>query len=201
MNIYSTDAVPDHWYSFAFAVDMTDQSKTKMFVNGEEISYNVNVFTNDNIGFSGFQAGEAFVGSANNGFYKFDGDIGEIWFDTSYVDLATNNPFWDSDENKPAELGANGELPTGSSPLIYMPMRADQPTKNLGTIGDFAQTGAFHGARGPSEFWGNSAEFDGNTGYLSKSGNSGFVNAKTLTVAMAVNLDDIASRQVFDFSA
>lgn len=37
----------------------------------------------------------------------------------------------------------------------------------MGTGGDFTVNGTLEGARGPSEFWANSAEFDGSTGSLS----------------------------------
>lgn len=100
--------------------------------------------------------------------YQYSGMLGDVYFDTSYIDLSANNPFWNSDENKPAYLGKNGELPTGSAPLIYLPLRADSAGKNMGTGGDFTVNGTLEGARGPSEFWANSAEFDGSTGYLGR---------------------------------
>ena len=92
-----------------------------------------------------------------------DGAVSDFYFDNSYIDLTKDNPFWNSNENKPAYLGQNGELPTGSAPLIYLPLRADAPGKNKGTGGDFTVNGTLEGARGPSEFWANSAEFDGSS--------------------------------------
>jgi hypothetical protein len=83
----------------------------------------------------------------------FEGQLSDVWFDTSYVNLTTENPFYDVETKKPKYLGANGELPTGSSPLIYLPLRADDAGNNLGTGGDFTvNSGPYVGARGASEF-------------------------------------------------
>jgi len=100
------------------------------------------------------------VGKSDTSNYV-EADIGEIYMDNSYIDLSTRNPFWDSRSNKPKYLGESGELPTGLSPLIYLPLRANAGN-NLGTGDNFiVNNGPFTGARGGSEYWARSAVVDG----------------------------------------
>ncbi len=64
---------------------------------------------------------------------------------------------------------------------------------NLGTGGNFSVNGTLEGTRGPSEFWANSAEFDGSTGYLSKSALSGSVDGKAVSFAFKIKPTSIDS--------
>jgi hypothetical protein len=128
--------------------------------------------------------------------------MGEVYKDNSYIDLATENPFYDVDTNKPKYLGESGELPTGSSPLIYLPLRADDAGNNLGTGGDFTvNSGPYVGARGASEFLARSAEFDGSTGYLSRaSALTGAVNTKTFSAALSIYFDSVVTSRILVFN-
>lgn len=69
-----------------------------------------------------------------------NGSIGEIYFDTTYTDLAADNPFWDFTLKKPKPVRQVLEE-TGNTPLIAMPISADNPGKNYGTGGDFTLYG------------------------------------------------------------
>jgi hypothetical protein len=108
-----------------------------------------------------------------------DGIIGALWFNTSYIDLsvAANLAKFVTGTGinaYPVDLGASGELPTGTSPLIYLPMYANNAGKNYGTGGDFTvNSGPYTGARGPNEFWGNQAVFNTNPlNFLNRSSGS-----------------------------
>ena len=80
------------------------------------------------------------------------GSLGEIYFDTNYINLATSNPFWNSETNKPIPVRKAMET-LGSNPLICMPIDASNPTKNYGSGGDFTLNGGgLLGARGMSEY-------------------------------------------------
>jgi hypothetical protein len=97
------------------------------------------------------------------------GVIGEFYLDNSYIDLSQENPFWDSTANRPKPVRQVLEE-TGATPLIAMPISADDPGKNYGTGGDFALSGGpLTGARGGSEFWARSVVVDG-INYLTNSG-------------------------------
>ena len=169
-------------------MDLADFSKKFVYVNGVEVSPTWSTYTNDYIGLTPLSSWT--IGANWNANNPYEGSFSNFYFDTSYTDLSANNPFWNADENKPAFLGVNGELPTGSAPLIYLPMRADNAGVNKGTGGDFSVTGTLEGARGPSEFWANSADFAGTTGWLNRGTLSGVENTQFLTFATTFKPDN-----------
>jgi hypothetical protein len=139
------------------SIDLTGSSSgTKCYVNGVERTMTFATFDNTksiSYGDPSLPATNINVAS-NSSSAWWEGSIGDLYIDpTSAVDLSTENPFYDVETNKPKYLGASGELPTGSSPLVYLPLRADDAGNNLGTGGDFTViSGPFVGARGASEF-------------------------------------------------
>ena len=132
-------------------IDMTNESSCNLLINNKVISVTQDTFTlNGTIGQS--DVNSVSVGSQANVSNHFDGSIGELYFDTNYIDLATNNPFWDSDTNKPIPV-RTAMANLGSNPLICMPIDASNPTKNYGSGGDFTLNGGgLVGARGASEY-------------------------------------------------
>lgn len=186
-----TDLFPLYAYThFAFSVDMTSQAALQVFINGEEITnITVNAFVDANINFA--TATTVNVANQYTAAGGFEGELSDLWFDTTYIDLSADNPFYDTETGKPKYLGASGELPTGSAPLIYLPLRADDAGSNKGTGGDFTvNSGPYTGARGPSEFWGESAEFNGSNQILNRfnSGSNALIGAtdgKQFSIAVA----------------
>ena len=161
-----------------------------VYVNGQEASsmFSQVVTNNVNIPFSLLDTNRIARSDSNN---YFQGQIGEVYLTNEYIDLSANNPFWDADTDKPKYLGESGELPTGSSPLVYLPLRGNDAGNNLGTGGDFTvNSGPFTGARGPSEFIGRSVSFNGTNQSLTrattltgaKSAGSGFTFALSVKV-------------------
>lgn len=171
--------------SIQMSVDLSDPSKRAVFVNGiKAVDSDFSLFVDDFIGFaSNSPVNVGGFGSSPTG--DFGGELSDIWFDTTYIDLSASNPFYDSDTGKPKYLGENGELPTGTAPLIYLPLRADNAGANKGTGGDFTvNSGPLVGARGPSEFWADSAEFNGTDQYLSRSSAlAGISDSKAISFA------------------
>lgn len=164
----------------------TSISKVLLFINGIDMTgMATTIFNNTNsINFSSTGA-YAFGSVASSPSSFFNGSIGELYFDTNYIDLATNNPFWDAVENKPIPV-RKVIADTGVTPLIAMPLDASNAGKNYGTGGDFtANSAPYVGARGASEFWARSAKFDGSTGYLSRGALTGAVNSKTFSFVFA----------------
>jgi hypothetical protein len=123
-------------------------------------------------------------GSGGIDSYYF-GEIGALWFNTSYIDLsvAANLAKFVTGTGinaKPVDLGATGELPTGTSPLMYLPLYGNNAGKNYGTGGDFTvNSGPYTGARGPNEFWGNKAATS--SGYMDNGSIS--INSSTFTMS------------------
>ncbi len=79
-------------------------------------------------------------------------DMAEIWMDlTTKIDFTVeaNRRKFITGSGRPARLGANGELPTGSSPALYLKGPASNWGTNSGTGGNFTVTGSFTDATPP----------------------------------------------------
>lgn len=159
-------------YHLVFSVDTSNSSLKHVYINGVSKTVVWNGVFDGTINFNGVNSQT--IGAAAGGSSKLNGRMGDFYLAKSYVDLSQPNNLakfvvGSGSDAKPADLGASGEVPTGVVPAIYLPLYGNNPGKNYGTGGDFTvNSGPFAGARGPSEFWGNFAKFDGSTGYLER---------------------------------
>lgn len=129
------------WVHVMGSRDYSDENKRFLFVNGVDVRaaaayVDIGLLKiADELDF--------FVGSDGLGNY-FTGDMADLWvgFD-QYLDLSNpDNVAKFIADGKPVDLGANGELPTGTPPTIFGSGNATtflQP--NLGTGGAFTLTG------------------------------------------------------------
>jgi len=80
------------------------------------------------------------IGATTGGANIYNGDMKFIWFDTSDVDLSVSG---NRDNFLFANIGANGNGPTGSQPLVYATGNASAWNAgiNLGSGGTFSMTG------------------------------------------------------------
>ena len=175
-------------HSVQFSVDLSDSTKTVLIVNGSAIPISFFQFLDDV-----FDLNDSFyVASAGLTSNRLNAALGELYFDTTYIDLAADNPFWDDDTQKPKPVLQVLEE-TGATPLIAMPIRADDAGRNYGTGGDFTvDSGPFVGARGASEFWARSADFGtvGGNNNLQKASITTQPDTLTYTCIFSLNLND-----------
>jgi len=172
----------DQSLALAFSIDLTDVNKRHVVINGVDITSSVtwSTYTNRTIPFSTYPVR---VGGDTAAFGYLTGSVGETYFNTVYTDLSAENPFWDSDTNRPNSVRKVIE-DTGVTPLIALPIIGSDAGNNLGSGGDFTvNSGPYVGARGGSEFWARSIQGSGgatldNTSYVAPS-------TKTFTFAMA----------------
>ena len=190
------------WETHCITFDLSDTSKRAWFVDGVATSPTWVTYVDANIDYTRAQSAVANQYGSGSGASPLRAKLSDIWFDTSYT--ADLSVFYDTDTGKPKMLGASGSEPTGSSPIVYLPLNGNNAGENKGTGGDFTvNSGPFTGARGPSEFWGSAASFDGSAQYLNRTGSalSGASDGKILTFAVAFNADSISgTRQVFRIS-
>jgi hypothetical protein len=152
---FASGYADNEWLHIAMSFDLSSVSNRQILVDGVAASVTYTTYLDGTIKW----ASNPFEVARSGGSY-YDGEISDFWFDDSYV--ADLSSFYDTETGKPKFLGATGELPTGSAPLIYLPLYASSAGTNLGTGGDFTvNSGPYVGARGPSEFWADSAEFNG----------------------------------------
>jgi hypothetical protein len=99
------------------------------------------------------------VGGQTNGTQRWNGCLTELWFSTAVgptqLDIsqsANRAKFIDQTTLRPVPLGAKGELPTGSPPLLYLGRDFSNFQTNLGSGGNFTVTGALErGTTSPSD--------------------------------------------------
>ena len=150
----------------SISFDSADAGKRHMFVDDVDVTSSVTwtLYSTDGIiPWSGIN--DHLINDTGGGVHK-DVSFGEWYLDNIYTDLTAGNPFWDSDQNRPKPVLQVIEE-TGHTPLIAMPIRADDPTRDYGTGGGgwALNGGPLVGARGGSEYWSRSAVVDG-TNYL-----------------------------------
>lgn len=184
--------VVGRWYCISISLDLTDISKRHFLLDGNPLAVTWTNYNNADIDFTPVGGAPYEIARDANTISNYvDGEISDFYFDTTYIDLSVDNPFYDTETDKPKFLGEFGELPTGSAPLIYLPLRADDAGNNKGTGGDFTvNSGPYVGARGPSEYWADSADFNGSNQNLSRtSALVGATDGKVLSLVFSVYYD------------
>jgi hypothetical protein len=116
-----------------------DTGAAHLYVGGENVLAASPTLTNDVIDYARASPDWA-VAARTDGTNRLTGNVADLWFDTRYIDLS--DPVERAKfavDGAPADLGANGETPTGTSPLVYL--RGPTMTTNLGTGGNFTASG------------------------------------------------------------
>jgi hypothetical protein len=183
--IYNDNFARGTHHSLQVSIDLSDPSKRLVYLDGVAQADTYAIYTNDTIEFT---SGVYRVGRTSYGTIWLDGSMGEMYFDTVYTDLSTDNPFWDSGTNKPKPV-RQVISETGTTPLIALPLIGDDAGNNLGSGGDFTvNSGPYTGARGGSEFWARSMNTTTTNNYLLKTTTlSGASDTKTVTMVFAFN--------------
>ena len=142
-------------YNVVISLDLSNTAKRHIAVNGVLTATWNTYNTAGSIG--PHTGGTTMYVGGNNSF--FPGQIGGLYYAQAYIDLtvAANLAKFVTGtgiDAKPMGLGATGELPTGTSALVYLPLYGNAVGKNYGTGGNFNMP-TFPSSRGPNEFWGN----------------------------------------------
>jgi hypothetical protein len=177
-------------YVLTISIDLANTSNRYVYFNGQAASVTWNTYVDSAIQFAPASPDWCIGASvpAGPGRY-YNGQLGALWFNTSYINLSVPANLakfvtGTGIDAAPADLGATGQLPTGTSPILYLPMYSNAPSRNYGTGGDIPQFGSnFAGARGPNEFWGNLA-FTNAGGWLSKTSSIGVSDGKVFSFSM-----------------
>lgn len=141
--------VPNHmWHSLQISLDKTDTSKRHFILNGESVTPTITTYNSTSIPF-----GNTFYIS-RSGSDDMEGTLGEFFFDTEYMDLATSNPFWDDTNYRHVPMRTVLDE-TGLTPNIACPMLPPNTGLNLGTQADLTPAAGQYneGGRGGSENW------------------------------------------------
>ncbi len=129
------------------SIDLTNTAKRHVYVDGVAQSVTWTTYDTANPNIDWTVSSWFVMHGPSNGFGDCGGQVGQVWFNTSYIDLsvpANLAKFYNA--GKPVYLGADGSLPTGSQPLIYLPEFGDRAGINRGTGGDYTATGTLPAA-------------------------------------------------------
>lgn len=178
-------------YTITMSVDLTDTAKRHIYINGvAATSVTWGTYTNANMDLTGTIYN---IGALHSTTDQWSRELGPLWFNTSYVDLSVPDNLakfvsGTGVNAKPVDPGASGELPTGTSPILYFPMYGNNAGKNYGSGGNFTvNNGPYAGVRGPNEYWGNIGTLAGNVAGLAKlSALTGVSNGKTFSFSTYV---------------
>jgi hypothetical protein len=132
--------VDGHLYHIMFSVDLSDPDKCHLYVD-DVSDLEVITYTNDDMDFVELDWG---IGGYPNGTALLDGDLAEVWFAPAvYIDLSieANRRKFITAAGHPADLGADGSIPMGTQPLIYMSGTLDDWATNKGIGGGFTTHG------------------------------------------------------------
>lgn len=147
---YSTSAV---WVHVLASWDLA-ATTGYLYINNTSDLAGGPTLTNDTIDYVTASANWA-VGADTDGTDKMFATIADIWFSTTYLDIsnsANRAKFIDQTTLRPVPLGAKGELPTGSQPLLYLGRDYSNFQTNLGSGGAFTVTGTLtRGTTSPSD--------------------------------------------------
>jgi len=127
-------------YHIYIAWDLNVNNQVKVYVNGVNQALAITTFTNATIQYS--VPNHGFGGFLYNPFIPTTPVmVGQLYVNYStYLDPVTNiSKFYNA--GKPVSLGASGEIPTGSPPIVYLDGNATTILTNRGTGGNFAAYG------------------------------------------------------------
>jgi hypothetical protein len=174
--------------TIAISINLADAGQRQVNVDGIDITGDMtwSIYTNDTMDLT---RATNYVGAV--------GELSDVWFTNSYT--ADLSGFFDTGTGKAKYLGADGSTPTGSQPLIYLPMRGDDAGNNLGSGGDFTvNSGPYTGARGPNEFWAESMQGNGSTQFLKRSSSlTGAVAGGVFSAVWAMVRNTSAGGRIF----
>lgn len=132
---------PGSWHHILASWDMSDPNKRNIYINGADEFNAAATYIDDLIDYTQGVA----IGSDTVGNDKVDGSIADLWFSYgSYIDLSVeaNRRKFIDENGDPVYLGADGGIPTGSAPDIFLSGDTDNWHTNKGTGGGFTENGA-----------------------------------------------------------
>jgi hypothetical protein len=141
----------DGWVHILASCDLADTAKRHLYID-DVSDLAVVTYTDDTIDFT---FADWAVGAKASGTSKLNGDLADLWFeDGLYTDfsVAANRRKFITASLKPVYLGANGEIPTGTSPIVFLSGATASWEANKGTGGGFTENGALtDAATSPSD--------------------------------------------------
>ena len=145
--LVSGNAIADtDWHHVMFSFDMSDTAKRHIYIDDASALNSVTTYNDEVLDFTN---PETEIGATTGGTLRHNGDIADFWmvFGT-YIDLSVqaNREKFISANGVPMYLGADGSLPLGKQPDIFLSGDTATWHTNKGTGGGFTENGALEDA-------------------------------------------------------
>jgi hypothetical protein len=125
------------WHHLFATADMANAANRAVYVDGvSDIS--AVTYTDDTIDWT---VADHSIGAEVGGTGSYNGCLAEVWITNAYLDVATNLTKFRSAGGAPVNLGADGSIPTGSPPLVYLKNPAASYATNSGSGGNISKKG------------------------------------------------------------
>lgn len=136
--------IADGWKHFIASWDMSDTAKRHLYVS-DVSDLTVTQWVDATLDYT---VSNWSVGSKIDGTEKLNGDLADLWFALTYIDLSveSNRRKFISATGKPVDLGSDGSTPTGSQPIIFLKNSVSSWETNVGSGGGFTENGALTAA-------------------------------------------------------
>lgn len=143
LNISSTNDITNAngWRHVLCSFDVNDTAKRHIYVDDVSDLAVVTTYTAGTIDFTAADWGIGISPGLGN---DLTGLMADMWLDIgTYIDFSveSNRRKFISETGHPVYLGANGERPTGVSPILYLSGLASTWNTNKGTGGNFTTQG------------------------------------------------------------
>lgn len=127
-NLPSAPAL-NKWNHILISVDTSDLNTYKMYLNDTEINYTLIEYNGGIIPWSTIDLTRTYYVSPNG---RFDGNHSDLYLTNEYLDLTieSNRRKFITADGRPANLGNDGSLPTGTQPMMYF--KGDAKVRNSG---------------------------------------------------------------------
>lgn len=127
------------WHHIMVSVDTADANKVHLYIDNQS-DLNVLALNDSHLSIDG----DYFMGRAQSGVTTFRGNVADYWMDYgTYIDLSVeeNRRKFISESGMPMYLGADGSLPTGAAPDIFLTGDTENWHTNKGSGGGFTENG------------------------------------------------------------
>jgi len=137
----STTLSAGQWQHILMSFDTSDTGKRHIYIDDVADSTIYSAYSNRTMPYTNLP--DSTIGSFIGGTGKYNGDVAEFWMDYSYLDLSveSNRRKFISVEGKPVSLGNSGDIPTGTSPVVFLSGQTSTWHTNDGTGGGFTENG------------------------------------------------------------
>jgi hypothetical protein len=146
---FPTSTLDTNWHHVLFSFDMSDVNKRHVYIDDVD---DTPAYVNYNDLTLRLAVANQAIGGNTAGGNLFNGNIADFWFDHgTYIDFsveANRRKFIDN-IGYPVNLGADGSLPTGNAPEIFLSGDHIYWHSNKGTGGGYTENGELTDASGP----------------------------------------------------